>query len=435
MRDYFCSSSSKAGYVWQPLDLVCQSGFLDRAFELRLMDAAASRLGADDVLREAASFGPDVVYSLAGTANYPGDMEFLAKLHEATGARLFISGDFARFAPELVLERWPFVEGIVMDFTGPALFDYLRDGSAGAGLLERGGESRDAAPRDGFAYPVPRHDLFVRLPYTMPFLGRPFASVLTNYGCPYRCSFCNSGSLGFARRDLDDLFSELDAIHSMGVRNLFVKDMTFNADMEHAKRILNRWLERGYEFRWIGYFRAELMDDELAELLARTRLAVAQVGIETANERVLRKHKPAADLKKAADGIKALNRRGVRVGAHFIFGLPGDDPDGFRRTVEFARSFNFAYASFNAFAPRIGSELFRPSDKVAISFSDPSSVTGDGNTGADGLRAAVASAYREFYIRPRYVLSLLKELKNPRIFIDIVKLGLGVLRAAARSKR
>jgi len=429
MRDYYCASSSKAGYFWQPIDLICQSGYLPPAHDVSLLDAPAQRWGRDRALAWIRDLRPAAVLSLVGTAAIDEDLEFLAAVKKITDCRLFVSGDFARFAPDQLLAVRPEIEGVLLDFTRPDLRDRLAGaGGGGPGLYVRGDPPAPLPrARDAFSYPVPRHDLFLRLPYCMPFLGRPFASTLANYGCAFGCRYCNSSAIGFALRDPENLFAELDALRALNATELFFKDFTFNQPAERAKHLLQQWLARGYRFRWIGYFRAENIDDELAALLARTGCAMAQIGLETANETVLRAVRPTADLSRAQAGMAALRRAGVPYGAHFIVGLPGDDAAGFAATVRLARTAALSYASFNVFTPRVGAELGANRGDIAGWRMDPSRAAHDGAAVA-AQRARTAA--QRFYLRPGYALTLMRGIRSPRVFFSLVRMGAAWARQA-----
>jgi len=87
--------------------------------------------------------------------------------------------------------------------------------------------------------------------YRMPWqMHRPFATVMTDFGCPFGCSFCNSRSFGYALRDIDDIMAELEHIHKMGVKQLFIKDMSFASSKPHAKRLLEKNDRSAVDFKW-----------------------------------------------------------------------------------------------------------------------------------------------------------------------------------------
>ena len=429
MRDYYCSSTSKAGYVWQPMDLICQSGYLDNGFAPKLIDCAVLGWDRTQALDRIKEINPAAIFSLVGTAAVPDDFEFLAEAFRETGARIFVSGDLARFHPHKILEAYPFIEGVVLDFTSGDLADLLagRPGPFPSLALRTEPLGELPVAKGEFDYPIPRHDLFLSLPYRMTFLGRPFASILANYGCPFRCRYCNSCTIGFSRRSPDNLFEELDYLHGRAIRYLFVKDFTFNAVPDEARMILERWISRAYKFRWIGYFRAERIDGVLAGLLARTGCQMAQIGIETADADILRGVKPGADVNGLEQGIARLREAGVPFGGHFVIGLPGEDDRSFERTIELSRRLGLSYASFNIFTPRPGSALADSESEICAARMDPS-VSRDSGGSGDALSLRVREANRRFFLRPAYLLTLLKNIRTPRVFLSLAAMGASLLR-------
>ena len=437
MRDYYCSSTSKAGYLWPPIDLICQSGFLTPHYDLRLIDAPTESLLAEATLRRIAVEPPAIIYSLVGTAAYPDDFAFLQRVSDQFGCRIFISGDVARFYPQWILDHHPFIEGLLLNFATPALRDYLVQGTKNCEALALRNEKAETAPQaaSDFNYPIPAHGLFHSLPYRMPFLGRPFGSVLTNYGCPFRCDFCNSCRIGYCERERDNLFEELDFFRSSGIKHLFVKDMTFNPSARRAIMLLEEWREKKFDFNWTGYFRAEQIDAELAALLKKTSCRMAQIGIETANQQVLEEHKPGANLEEAIRGMNRLKQAGVPYGAHFIFGLPGDNSHGFARTIDFARQAGLSYASFNLFTPRLGSNSAPDSPEPARLQMDPSRPLGGEAAFMADLDRWVRKANVAFYLRPGYLLSVARSAISARSFFSALAIGWRFLRAGLRSKQ
>ena len=104
-------------------------------------------------------------------------------------------------------------------------------------------------------------------------------------------------------------------------------------------------------------------------------------------------HKDKADFEILQE-LKLMKSKGITPGAHFILGLPGSDVKSAVRTIGFAISLNPGYASFNAYTPRQGSELFESR-----------------NSGAKKSfvwRMVLRAAYIRFYLRPHRILSFFK---------------------------
>ncbi len=69
----------------------------------------------------------------------------------------------------------------------------IRDGAGGYAITPR------RIPTDRtVSMPRPMHELFLSLPYRYPFVrSRSFATVMTEYGCPYGCDFCDVFSCSY----------------------------------------------------------------------------------------------------------------------------------------------------------------------------------------------------------------------------------------------
>ena len=205
LRDYYCSSRTKGAYLWEPIDLVVQSGFLRRSCHLRAIDAVAEGLGTRRALAAVRRFDPDVVLCMVGSAAWREDRAFLTALAGATRARIICSGDIARFRPDALAAAVPRLDAVVLDFHSPELAEWIAVGCPQdvPGPLRLG--PAVMRPSEPFLLPPPALHLFPWRRYRLPFGPHgPVLSVLTTYGCPHGCSFCNSGAPGYQRRDLDD---------------------------------------------------------------------------------------------------------------------------------------------------------------------------------------------------------------------------------------
>jgi radical SAM protein (TIGR01212 family) len=72
--------------------------------------------------------------------------------------------------------------------------------------------------------------------------------------------------------------------------------------------------------------------DYLAELASVVDLWV-ELGVQTANDDILRMVNRGHDFACSQQAIRDLAARGIQVAAHVILGLPGETPDSFRRTA------------------------------------------------------------------------------------------------------
>ena len=424
LRDYYCSSTSKASYVWQPIDFVVQCGHLRDSCEIKVLDCALPGCRSEaSILSEVSRFDPEAVFALVGAANYPEDIHFIRRLQERVNAPVVLSGDMVQFDPQRVTEEHPWISCVLRDFTSPALKHFFIEGiPAGPQLWQSGDPHELVVPIGTFDYPVPDHAIFAAMGYRQPFLRGAFASILTNYGCPYKCTYCNSGTLGFRTRELTNLGEELKAIRELGLRELFIKDMTFNAALDFTNKVLDMLIEEDMGVGFICYGRPDGLDEDLARKLKRAGCRLVMLGIETGDSGLMKEMK-GQSMSHVIDACEAMDRIGLSYGGHFLIGLPQEGEEQFEMTLTLARSIRARYASFNISTIRFGSpwrsSLYASSDEpVHLEALDGSSMK-RGQSSAfskQEFKAMQKRAIMEFYLRPSY---LARMVFSPRHWLHL----------------
>ncbi len=158
-------------------------------------------------------------------------------------------------------------------------------------------------------------------------------------GCPYRCDFCfeSRGNATVRRFPLERVRAEVQLFASLGVREVFVLDPTFNYHKQTAKKLLNIMAEDGQGLHFSLEIRAELVDRELAELFASIDCSL-QIGLQSADAAVLRSVNRDFDQDEFSDKVLFLHQAGVSYGFDLIYALPGDSLAGFLASIDFALS-------------------------------------------------------------------------------------------------
>ena len=412
IRDYYCSKVSKSNYLFQPIDLVMLSGLLYKAHELEVVDAIADRLAPEACLARIASFGPDVVIALVASVSQDEDLEFLARIAQP-GIRLLVSGDVCRENPAVWLAEHTIIEAVIVDFTSEAVLDYLDGNPFGAGIVgrEAGYASTGAAPPREFSL-LPRHELFTSKRYRFPFVRNSnFATILTDYGCPFPCTFCVMSVLAYRFRPVANVIDELLHLKRLGRRELFFMDQTFGARREHALELCRRMSARKLDFGWVCFSRVDVVDEELIVEMKRAGCHTIIFGVESASEEILKKYRKGYTRKQIEDAFRLASAHGIRTVGTFILGLPEETEETALETVAFLKELSCDFISFNVAVPRHGT-LFRR-DAIAEGLVPPELTVMDqaGSTVAmpsrhlsrERIHQLRAQAVRGFYLRPAYL--------------------------------
>jgi radical SAM superfamily enzyme YgiQ (UPF0313 family) len=281
-----------------------------------------------------------------------------------------------------------------------------------------------------FEIPIPAHEKFTGR-YSMPFSRhKRFASLLTDHGCPHRCAFCNSWVLGYKHRPAANLAPELSHIARMGIRQLFVKDMSFGAHQKHADEVLG--LLSKHDFDWHCYARVDDLTPDMLSRMKKTGCYLVQLGIEHVDPELLAKQNKKTDPKRIGEVIQACRKVGIRAGAHFILGLPGETEQTLFALEEYLATFDADYVSINFAAPRFGSPLRKElvqqkrlmPDHHEVSQSPPAWS----DIPAEVLWRARQRMIRRFYGRGSYLVRQLTNVTSLHGLVGGIKNGMALVK-------
>lgn len=158
-------------------------------------------------------------------------------------------------------------------------------------------------------------------------------------GCPFKCSYCyeSKGEKNVRRFPLKRIKQELDLFAQKKVSQVFVLDPTYNSDKKKALELINLIAQKTPDTFYYFEARAEFIDRQMAQAFTKIPCAL-QIGLQSADENVLKLVNRSFDRKVFVRNIGFLNEEGVVFGLDVIYGLPGDSLKGFKNSVDFAIS-------------------------------------------------------------------------------------------------
>jgi anaerobic magnesium-protoporphyrin IX monomethyl ester cyclase len=163
--------------------------------------------------------------------------------------------------------------------------------------------------------------------------------VRTSYGCPFSCAFCSYPSIArsFSCLSCDDVVNLLsDALKIPGVTNIIFTDDTLNISLKRFKDICRRFLR--YRFKWFAYLRAQFLDEEVCKLMRDSGCRGVFLGIESANEAVLKNMNKKTKPAQFARSLHLLKKYGIPSVAAFIIGFPGETEGSIKEDIAFIES-------------------------------------------------------------------------------------------------
>lgn len=222
---------------------------------------------------------------------------------------------------------------------------YLKEGSFQADSLEkvRGIVFR----RNGEKIVTPMRELLDPLDRIPPpergilDWGKGLYYVLTSRGCPYKCVFCSPTTHWGKYRAFSPEFvidEVIRAKEEYGQEVIIFYDDLLIADLKRFRKIFNvlrdRGIDRGLSFAFSA--RANLVTEELIEILKEIHVLFIAMGMESGSDRILKylKSGPISieDNQRACD---LCRRIGVKIQPSFIVLSPPEEREDLVKTFDF----------------------------------------------------------------------------------------------------
>lgn len=158
-------------------------------------------------------------------------------------------------------------------------------------------------------------------------------------GCPMRCTYCRYPHLRRSMSFLepDDILDRVRALRRLGAREIRFVDPSFNAHPrfdEIVQRLAR--LNRSRTLAFFAEINAERLTEAQADNLARARFGDIEVGLQSRNPVVLKAIRRPTSLEKLETGIRLLTRRRIKVTLDVMYGLPLQDINDVKRSVNWA---------------------------------------------------------------------------------------------------
>lgn len=185
-------------------------------------------------------------------------------------------------------------------------------------------------------------------------------SVIGGRSCKYNCTFCfhPSGSK-YRQRSLDSIFDEIDyLVKNYDISYIALREELFATDNERVRQFCERVKE--YDFDWSIQLRIDSINQELVDMLKNTRCRYLFVGVESADNRVLKSMRKGITLAQIERALDMLREAGLNSRSGVIF---GDTVETFESAMFTLDWFKKNYTKYRMFVDMIiafpGSVLYR----------------------------------------------------------------------------
>lgn len=428
---YVAASLEKAGYT------------------VRFLDSMALGLTAEQTKKAIMDFEPDIVGITAMTVTFLGALE-AARLAKECGAIVVMGGPhFSIFPVESMvheeIDYAIFGEGEFAMLDLVRALEQKRPVETITGLIwrEKGTVrvNKPAIIDDLEILPIPARHLTPFKRYGLIGARKPFATVLTQRGCPFKCGYCATDNpMRKVRfRKVESVLDEIELlVKDFGTREINFVVETFTLKRDFTIALCDGILKRNINVRWQAPTRVDCVDLELFKLMKKAGCWQIRFGIESGNQTILDLMNKKVTLQMAESAVGMAKKAGLRTVGYFILGYVDEDEQTVQNTIDFAKKLDLDSAVFYLGVPYYKTNFHELA--VQRGFLEESYwrewVMGRRTDALPFLipdaEKWLQKAYSDYYYRPRYILKRVLSIRSPRDAMENLLAGSSMVLSKVR---
>jgi len=430
--------------LWQPLDLALAAALLEEnGFTVQILDNNVDRLSPAAMGRLAEGFEKTFITSTPYDRWQCPSLDiqfFFDTARHIPQNRLYIMGAHVTERPKAILRQSGARAAILGEPEETVLEIAQKDeGDEISSCIQSiaylsGNRLVKTAPRDHPVdlnqLPYPAYHLLKMDQYRYEFMGENFAILEGSRGCPYGCNFCYLGMYGprYRQKTLNRLLDEVKHLTSeFHVKNIYFMDLEFGLNRNYLIAFCKALLDLNVGIRWCCQTRVTDVDGEVLNWMKKAGCTLIHFGVEAGSDQILRQTGKGIAVSDCVRALSLTRKAGIETALFMNFGFPGETLREMNATVELAIRLNPTYAAFHLIVPFPGTGLAREAGLDMAVFPPHlyphyNFIDHDLKT----LKSVLRRAYLRFYLRPAYLMGLLRRPIRPgldqgRLFMRLVR--------------
>lgn len=265
--------------------------------------------------------------------------------------------------------------------------------------------------------PYPAHHLLKLNLYIK--YGKLIIPVMTSRGCVYWCDFCCAVRMFGRRYRMRDPIKVVDEIERMyktfGTDQFTFYDDAFSVDTKRVERMCEEIVKRGLDIKWDCETRVDMIDRSLLEKMKKAGCIAVWFGVESGSQMILDKMHKRIKIEQTRRAFEIAQQVGLITVASVILGFPGETEETVWETVNFVKSLDPHDVGYYIATPYPGTPLYETVKNngwlKTEDFDKYDTATPVFETpflSAEKLKRIREKAYQQFYLRPNYVVKMLK---------------------------
>lgn len=234
----------------------------------------------------------------------------------------------------------------------------------------------------------------------MPFLNHTI-QIRTASGCPFNCAFCSypetagghfAMPVATAERQIQSI------LRRPNINKIIFLDDTFNVPLGRFKDLCHMFCK--YNFEWFSFLRVQFVDEEVVKLMKDSGCRGVYLGVESANDQVLKNMNKRATRADFERGIALLKKYDITMMVALVVGFPGESEETIKDNIEFIERNGIQFYTLKEFFYIQNTSIHRDREKFGL--------TGMGSNWQHNTMNSMQAG--------EYKMQMFREIKS--IFID-----------------
>ena len=441
-------------YLEYPIYLAYTVAILEEAgIDVHFIDAVVDDLSVEAFVEKTKKIRPNLVAMECSTPSIINDLQTAKALkEEMSDIFVVLMGSHPTYFHNEILNENKFVDVIArgeFDLTIRDLALALQKGKEQLtdveGISYRDGEivkvnkDRNLIHNlDSLPFPA-RHIVKSDSYREAVFTGKRCTTIVSSRGCPHQCIFClwprTMYGNKFRQRSAENVVDEVqEVVEKHGVDEIYFDDDCLTLDKNRLLKICSEIVRRKIKVKWMCQARVNNIDEDVLKAMKDSGCHYIKYGVESGSQEMLDAMKKGITLEQVRKAFKATRKVGIKTQAFFLFGLPWETPETVEETIEFAKEIKPDSAQFAVVIPHPGTELY----DLCVSkgwlkydswedFDCRKALIEIENLSNEDVAKYRTKAYREFYLRPSFILRTTLRLWNPKEARRIIRSAKSIL--------
>jgi radical SAM superfamily enzyme YgiQ (UPF0313 family) len=226
-------------------------------------------------------------------------------------------------------------------------------------------------------------------------------------------------------------------LREFGIRDFDIYDSTFTANRRRVIEICQDLKRRKLDIGFTVRSRVDVINRNMLMELKSAGCHTIMYGVESSNREILKRMNKGISPERVREVLDDTMKVGIEMLGFFMFGFPGESKETIEDTIRFALELPLDYAQFTVLLPFPETEIYEHyrarglEDYWAEYTKDASKEREieliDTEISRKEASRYLASAYKDFYFRPRIILKRFKKLRSIGEFLWLAKGAWGVL--------